>query len=248
MSRTLNKCVISVYMRKKNFLKYLFDFIVIVLGITVSFWFNQLSIKKSNDLERLKVLNSIEMEISEIENYTKERLNSWNDDIDLYSEFLSDKLDLQSIKNITSSKSRIEYNLIYYRDFEPPMNRYNSMINSGNIKYIDSEKLKEILTRLHNLNYSNLKTTVEYEKSLKEQLIQILTKNHSNILLIGDDNKTSLDNYSRELYSAIKADNELKTNLIIQMKYFKTRVSLLKLYNYTLSELKDELSIQIEKN
>ena len=235
-------------MRKKNFLKYLFDFIVIVLGITVSFWFNQLSIKKSNDHERLKVLNSIEMEISEIENYTKERLNSWNDDIDLYSEFLSDKLDLQSIKNITSSKSRIEYNLIYYRDFEPPMNRYNSMISSGNIKYIDSEKLKEILTRLHNLNYSNLKTTVEYEKSLKEQLIQILTKNHSNILLIGDDNKTSLDNYSRELYSAIKADNELKTNLIIQMKYFKTRVSLLKLYNYTLSELKDELSIQIEKN
>ena len=235
-------------MRKKNFLKYLFDFIVIVLGITVSFWFNQLSIKKSNDLERLKVLNSIEMEISEIENYTKERLNSWNDDIDLYSEFLSDKLDLQSIKNITSSKSRIEYNLIYYRDFEPPMNRYNSMISSGNIKYIDSEKLKEILTRLHNLNYSNLKTTVEYEKSLKEQLIQILTKNHSNILLIGDDNKTSLDNYSRELYSAIKVDNELKTNLIIQMKYFKTRVSLLKLYNYTLSELKDELSIQIEKN
>ena len=235
-------------MRKKNFLKYLLDFIVIVLGITVSFWFNQLSIKKSNDLERLKVLNSIEMEISEIENYTKERLNSWNYDIDLYSEFLSDKLDLQSIKNITSSKSRIEYNLIYYRDFEPPMNRYNSMISSGNIKYIDSEKLKEILTRLHNLNYSNLKTTVEYEKSLKEQLIQILTKNHSNILLIGDDNKTSLDNYSRELYSAIKADNELKTNLIIQMKYFKTRVSLLKLYNYTLSELKDELSIQIEKN
>ncbi len=235
-------------MRKKNFLKYLFDFIVIVLGITVSFWFNQLSIKKSNDLERLKVLNSIEMEISEIENYTKERLNSWNDDIDLYSEFLSDKLDLQSIKNITSSKSRIEYNLIYYRDFEPPMNRYNSMINSGNIKYIDSEKLKEILTRLHNLNYSNLKTTVEYEKSLKEQLIQILTKNHSNILLIGDDNKTSLDNYSRELYSAIEADDELKTNLIIQMKYFKTRVSLLKLYNYTLSELKDELSIQIEKS
>ena len=235
-------------MRKKNFLKYLFDFIVIVLGITVSFWFNQLSIKKSNDLERLKVLNSIEMEISEIENYTKERLNSWNDDIDLYSEFLSDKLDLQSIKNITSSKSRIEYNLIYYRDFEPPMNRYNSMINSGNIKYINSEKLKEILTRLHNLNYSNLKTTVEYEKSLKEQLIQILTKNHSNILLIGDDNKTSLDNYSRELYSAIEADDELKTNLIIQMKYFKTRVSLLKLYNYTLSELKDELSIQIEKS
>ena len=80
-------------MRKKNFLKYLFDFIVIVLGITVSFWFNQLSIKKSNDLERLKVLNSIEMEISEIENYTKndsqhqkinKKINELNKYIDVY--------------------------------------------------------------------------------------------------------------------------------------------------------------------
>ena len=35
---------------------------------------------------------------------------------------------IESIKNITSSKGRIEFNLIYYRDFEPPMNRYNSMI------------------------------------------------------------------------------------------------------------------------
>ncbi len=228
-------------MREKSFKRYLFDFIVIVLGITVSFWFNQLSIKRSDNKERIKVLNNIEKEIAEIEKYCDERLNAWNDDIGLYTEFLDDNLNIESIKKITSSKGRIEFNLIYYRDFEPPMNRYNSMISSGDIKFIKSEKIKETLTRLHNLNYSNLKTSVEYEKSLKQELINILTENHSEILFAADSYKTSIEIYSSLLHKSIQSDQELKSNLLIQMKYFKSRVSLLKLYMYTLDELKSEV-------
>ena len=99
-------------MEKKSFKRYLFDFTVIVLGITVSFWFNQLSIKKSDNKERVKVLNNIEKEIVEIKKYCDERLDAWNDDIGLYSEFLDTDLDIESIKKITSSKSRIEFNLL----------------------------------------------------------------------------------------------------------------------------------------
>ena len=233
-------------MREKSFKRYLFDFIVIVLGITVSFWFNQLSIKRSDNKERIKVLNNIEKEIAEIEKYCDERLNAWNDDIGLYTEFLDDNLNIESIKNITSSKGRIEFNLIYYRDFEPPMNRYNSMISSGDIKFIKSEKIKETLTRLHNLNYSNLKTSVEYEKSLKQELINILTENHSEILFAADSYKTSIEIYSSLLHKSIQSDQELKSNLLIQMKYFKSRVSLLKLYMYTLDELKSEVENSLD--
>ena len=233
-------------MREKSFKRYLFDFIVIVLGITVSFWFNQLSIKRSDNKERIKVLNNIEKEIAEIEKYCDERLNAWNDDIGLYTEFLDDNLNIESIKNITSSKGRIEFNLIYYRDFEPPMNRYNSMISSGDIKFIKSEKIKETLTRLHNLNYSNLKTSVEYEKSLKQELINILTENHSEILFAADSYKTSIEIYSSLLHKSIQSDQELKSSLLIQMKYFKSRVSLLKLYMYTLDELKSEVENSLD--
>ena len=224
-------------MVRKSFKRYLFDFIVIVCGITVSFWFNQISIKKTDNRQRVKVLNNIEKEIREIKKYCDERLKSWNDDISLYSQLLSSDFDIESIKKITSSKSRIEFNLIYYRDFEPPMNRYNSMISSGDIKFIQSEEVKETLTRLHNLNYSNLKTSVEYEKSIKNQLINILTENHPKVLFAADNNQTSIELYSKLLYDSINADSSLKSNLLIQMKYFKTRVSLLKLYLYTLEEL-----------
>ena len=224
-------------MVRKSFRRYLFDFIVIVCGITVSFWFNQLSIKKTDNRQRIKVLNNIEKEIKEIKKYCDERLKSWNDDISLYSQLLSSDFDIESIKKITSSKSRIEFNLIYYRDFEPPMNRYNSMISSGDIKFIQSEEVKETLTRLHNLNYSNLKTSVEYEKSIKNQLINILTENHPKVLFAADNNQTSIELYSKLLYDSINRDSSLKSNLLIQMKYFKTRVSLLNLYLYALEEL-----------
>jgi hypothetical protein len=121
------------------------------------------------------------------------------------------------------------------------MNRYNSMINSGDIKYIKSEKLKEILTRLHTFNLSNIKTTVEYEKNLKEQLISLLTLKHSDLFLAGIDQKRNLKSYSEILHNSINNDLQLKSNLLVQMKYFKTRVSLLRLYIYVLDELESEL-------
>ncbi len=221
----------------RSFKPYLFDFLVIVLGVSVSFWFNQLAIKRSDNKERIKVLTSIEKEVNEIKKYCDERLSAWNDDITLYSQLISSEFDIDEIKKITSSKGRVEFNLIYFRDFEPPMNRYTSMINSGNIKFIRSESVKEALTRLHTLNFSRLKTSVEYEKSLKEQLIKVLTEGHPKVVLAAENNSVSINRYTSLLSQSISADEELKSNLTIQLKYFKTRVSLLNLYMYTLDEL-----------
>ena len=134
-------------MRKRYFLRYLLDLIVIVVGITVSFWLNQLSITNRETKERMKVLNNIEMEIVDINKYCDDKLTTWKQDIKIYDLLLSESLDLAELEKLTTSKNRIEFNLIYYRDFEPPMNRYNSMIHSGDIKFLQSEKLKELLTK-----------------------------------------------------------------------------------------------------
>jgi hypothetical protein len=115
-------------MKKKKIIKYLVEFVVIVLGITVSFWLNEFSIKNIEKQERINVLENIEMEVVELNKYCNEKLIIWNQDIKLYSMFIEDDLNFNSVKKITSSKGRIEYNLIYYREFEPPMNRYNSII------------------------------------------------------------------------------------------------------------------------
>ena len=227
---------------KKYILKYTLEFLVIVLGISISFWLNELSVEKNENRERLKVLNNIKTEIKDIRKYTANRMKYWQDDIDLYTMFLSSEFEINSIKEITSSKSRVEYNLIYYRDFEPPMNRYVSMINTGSFKFIKSERLKESLTRLHTINYSNINTSVQYEKLLKEHLIEIITKNHPNLLFASNDSQFSIEDYSKLLKKEIEKDPILKSNLIIQQKYFETKKSLLTLYIYTLEELEVELN------
>tara|TARA_B110000208_G_scaffold52933_1_gene69449 strand:- start:179 stop:895 length:717 start_codon:yes stop_codon:yes gene_type:complete len=232
---------------KKYILKYTLEFLVIVLGISISFWLNELSVEKNENRERLKVLNNIKTEIKDIQKYTADRMKYWQDDIDLYTMFLSSEFEINSIKEITSSKSRVEYNLIYYRDFEPPMNRYVSMINTGSFKFIKSERVKEALTRLHTINYSNINTSVQYEKLLKEHLIEIITKNHPNLLFASNDSQFSIEDYSKLLKTEIEKDPILKSNLIIQQKYFETKKSLLTLYIYTLEELEVELNKTLQQ-
>ena len=232
---------------KKYILKYTLEFLVIVLGISISFWLNELSVEKNENRERLKVLNNIKTEIKDIRKYTANRMKYWKDDIDLYTMFLSSEFEINSIKEITSSKSRVEYNLIYYRDFEPPMNRYVSMINTGSFKFIKSERVKEALTRLHTINYSNINTSVQYEKLLKEHLIEIITKNHPNLLFASNDSQFSIEDYSKLLKTEIEKDPILKSNLIIQQKYFETKKSLLTLYIYTLEELEVELNKTLQQ-
>jgi len=233
---------------KKYILKYTLEFLVIVLGISIYFWLNELSVEKNENRERLKVLNNIKTEIKDIQKYTADRMKYWQDDIDLYTMFLSSEFEINSIKEITSSKSRVEYNLIYYRDFEPPMNRYVSMINTGSFKFIKSERIKEALTRLHTINYSNINTSVQYEKLLKEHLIEIITKNHPKLLFASNDSQFSIEDYSKLLKKEIEKDPILKSNLIIQLKYFETKKSLLTLYIYTLEELEAELNITLQQH
>src|SRR6056300_2962 len=152
---------------RKYLIKYLLESIVIITGISVSFWINQVSIDNDIKNERLRVLNSLFLEVQEIENYSNERLKIWNQDIEIYSNLLKEDLDTDEIASIAISKSRVEYNLIYYRDFSPPMNRYESMVNTGDLKYINSQEILDLLTRLHNQDFGLVKSTVEYEKSLK---------------------------------------------------------------------------------
>ena len=218
---------------------------MIVAGISVSFWLNEISIGNQNEKERIKVLNSLNMEVDEIQSYCDERLNRWNKDRRILMMFLESSgqnFNVDSISKITTSKSSIEFNLIYYRVFEPPMNRYLSIINAGTLKYVKSDKIKEILSRLHNTYFSYVETTVEYEKILKENFVSFFATNHSDIIIAGSDNKISFDEYSLMLYNSIKKDKKLKSNLIVLDDYLGSKLTFIKLYINILDELKFELT------
>ena len=235
-------------MIKKYIIKYSIEFVVIILGITVSFWLNELSIDNQNEKERIKVLTSLQMEINEIKYYCDGRKRTWEMDISLLNEFLypSNKIfNIDSVLKIATSKIRIETFIILYRVFDPPMNRYYSIINSGDLKYVKSDKVKEILSRLHNTTFSYVETAVEHEKQLKQSFLPFLTINHPNVILARDNNKISIDRYSEILNDAINSDDKLKAKFILLRRYLEYKISILQMYMINLDDLEKEINLVI---
>ena len=235
-------------MIKKYIIKYSIEFVVIILGITVSFWLNELSMDNQNEKERIKVLTSLQMEINEIKYYCDGRKRTWEMDISLLNEFLypSNKIfNIDSVLKNTTSKIRIETFIILYRVFDPPMNRYYSIINSGDLKYVKSDKVKEILSRLHNTTFSYVETAVEHEKQLKQSFLPFLTINHPNVILARDNNKISIDRYSEILNDAINSDDKLKAKFILLRRYLEYKISILQMYMINLDDLEKEINLVI---
>ena len=235
-----------IKINKKYIIKYSFEFVVIVLGISVSFWLNKLSIDNQNEVERFKVLTSLKMEINEIRDYTYEREKTWMTDLRLLNELILPRggiVDTDSILKITTAKSRIETFLVIYRVFDPPMNRYYSIINSGDLKYVKSNKIKEILSRLHNTSFSYVETTVEYEKQLKQSFLPFISQNHPEIILARDDSSVSMKKYIDLLSKSIKNDKKLKANFIMVKRYLDYKLSFLRLYILSLEDLEREINL-----
>ena len=166
----------------------------------------------------------------------------------MLNEFLypSNKIfNIDSVLKIATSKIRIETFIILYRVFDPPMNRYYSIINSGDLKYVKSDKVKEILSRLHNTTFSYVETAVEHEKQLKQSFLPFLTINHPDVILARDNNKISIDRYSEILNDAIKSDDKLKAKLILLKRYLEYKISILQMYMINLDDLESEINLAI---
>lgn len=234
--------------KRKVFIKLCLEITAIIIGISVSFGINEISNDRDLEIQRERVLNSILTESNDIKKYCDDRMQIWNQDIEIYNLLLMDELNIEELKKVAISKNRIEYNLIYYRDFNPPMNRYNSAVNTGDLKYINSEHIKETITRLHNLNFTKVMSTVDYEKKIINLMIELISEENPNLILIGNSTNISFDDYLKSLHEFIQDNDKLKSNLIVQLKYFKTRVSSLKVYMITLEELQYNLQEVLAAN
>ena len=230
--------------------KGIIEFLAVLLGISASFWLNELSIDNQNERERKKVLKSLQMEINEIKIYCDERKRTWEKDIDLLNVFLYDSnqvFDINSILKMTTSKIRIETFMVLYRVFDPPMNRYYSIINAGDLKYIISDRVKEKLSRLHNTSFSYVETAVEHEKQLKQSFIPFLTDNHPKVILARGDNKTTINTYAKILNDALQSDRRLKAKFIMLKRYLESKLSILEMYNVNLEDLESEINSSLSR-
>tara|TARA_B100001113_G_scaffold340222_1_gene324215 strand:- start:490 stop:1194 length:705 start_codon:yes stop_codon:yes gene_type:complete len=225
---------------QKTFLRYFVEFIVILSGVSASFWVEEYRESLQNDEEMYKVLNNLKMELDEIDTYCKEREIVFNKDseiINLLTNTQSNSLD--SIILLVDSTFEIEVAIIDYRGFRPPMDRYNSIINEGTLKFVKSDKIKELLSQLNNTFYYYVRANVDDEKTIQQKISTYLIENYPEIILA--ENNLSLNNYIKNLKKKIDNDLTLKAYLKTKSRTMYVKTFFLKEYNKTLLILRDEI-------
>lgn len=227
----------------KTLIKYTIEFIVIVAGVSASFLGEEYREGLQNENERIKALSNIKIELDEIDTYCEERRNNYVKDRNVLK-YLLDNTDyaFDSIDNLVQSSPGIAFALNDYREFQPPMNRYNSIINEGTIKFIKSDSVKQQLSELHNTFYSYLKSVVDDEKLIQQKLSFYLAENYPKVILL-ETYDTEKKTYYNFLSKAVDNDEILKA--LMYTKYRKMGIK-----NYFLDGYEEkliELRNRIEK-
>ena len=156
---------------KKLIIKYSIEFFVIVFSISMSFYLEdyrqKLELKSlSSDLKK-NLLN----EVSQIEKYMEEREIAFKGDQKLIRSLQKGDISVDSLFKIQSRPILYGAALFNYRGFMPPVAFYNSLVNDGKIRYLESSKLKTELDLMHNVHYSYVKSNVEDEAIAQRKIM-----------------------------------------------------------------------------
>ena len=220
--------------RSKSILKYFIEFTVIVLGVSASFWVEEYRETLQNKEEKFKVLNNLKIELDEIDDFSLERKLMFTKDEKILYHLMSEDLhSIDSLKEIITSYDEINIAVIDYRGFGPPLNRYNSIISEGTLKFVESDSIKQLLSQLHNTFFKYINANVSDEKIIQQKISLYLADNYPEIFL--DQDQLSLDESIKSLRSIIKNDANFKKMSVSDMD---TMDECIKLLQATLASLR----------
>ena len=133
---------------KKYLLKYSLEFLVIVMGISVSFYLDK--IRKDGDKDTLSIIiyQNLLNEINEIEKYAESREFLFTKDLESLIALINPKISGDSLITLRKVKKFQLVSFLNYRGFSPPNSVYNSIVGDGSLTYIKSIDLKKELKRL----------------------------------------------------------------------------------------------------
>ena len=145
---------------KKYLLKYTFEFLVIVLGISVSFWLNNWSESvKENNIEK-DLVNLLIIDVENKKNESKNDIGIFNRAIETFEKVLNTWETTKKI-DTTHLKSTLRYLRLdtpYFNEISPI---YNSLSNTKLWKNLPYELVNEI-NNLYRMRYQEIK--IRFEK------------------------------------------------------------------------------------
>ena len=233
-------------MNKKLVFSYVREISVIVFGIAIAL----LGDDFMQQYERDKISTELKMnlleEVNEIEKYIINRKNVFIEDKLILTTLINKKTDLDSLMNLKSDKSIYDMSIFGYRGFNPPKSFYNSLVNDGKIRYLESISLNKELDLMHNVNSYYILENIKLEIVAAQKLKDYFETNQPKIVLNSFDNNVSANKYVCDLYLLIQGNDMIKAILSGKISQMEDKIVFLKRYEESLNKIKGHLDTSLK--
>ena len=233
-------------MNKKLVFSYVREISVIVFGIAIAL----LGDDFMQQYEREKISTELKMnlleEVNEIEKYIINRKNVFIEDKLILTTLINKKTDLDSLINLKSDKSIYDMSVFGYRGFNPPKSFYNSLVNDGKIRYLESISLNKELDLMHNVNSYYVLENIKLEIVAAQKLKDYFETNQPKIVLNSFDNNVSANKYVCDLYLLIQGNDMIKAILSGKISQMEDKIVFLKRYEESLNKIKGHLDTSLK--
>ena len=228
-------------------IKYSLEFLVIVLGISVSFYLDKIRKDGDNDTLSIIIYQNLLNEINEIEKYAESREFAFTKDLESIIALKNPRISGDSLIKLEKAKKFILASFLNYRGFSPPNSVYKSIVGDGNLKYLQSINLKKELNEMHNTHFNLIDSNVGDESDARKKIIEHIQIKYPKIYLNGQFKYERGSEFYNKLKSIFDGDLTLQAYTYEKQVAMQIKNRGLNNYKESISKIKNLLMMELTK-
>jgi len=175
----------------KNISRYIIEFVVIVLSISISFFLENKRIENETKNRARLIKINLKNELNNANAYLQSRDKAYSMDLDFLNALLEKEVDLDSLHSLGLDGAGYYNSICFWRNFNPPRAIYSSLVSDGEINLIEGIEIKELLHRIYVLSPEYLNVHIEGDKRAAIEIESYLIYNYPSFFnkgLVTNDN------------------------------------------------------------
>jgi hypothetical protein len=217
----------------KVFVKYMIEFFVIVVGISVSFWFDRYQVSLDNIDREKEVISELATELDLIQLSVENRESAFTFDFENLTMILND-----SLNNVNFNYPELLIATTDYRGFSPSEEIYTSLKYDGGLKFIRFNSIKIAIESLYNGTKYGVIANMEDEIIVQRDVLKYIQYNYPKLLVDIEKMRISELEKISIFTDIVQKDKTLKSLLTSKLRFMKNKLRFLQDYKNSLFELK----------
>ena len=217
------------YNIKKYFIKYTLEFFVIVMGITFSFFVQNIRNDIQIDTKRELIIDNLLSELESNQAYIDEKKRDFKREMEYVNKLLLDSLTTQEIKKYPKNFSPLNP-FFSVSKFRPSRSVYNSIVNDGSFNIIEPSSLKVLIDEVYSTNHNAIMNIIDSEQKIADKADDFFVKKYTSTYI-----KNFWFNYDNKLvisvFKIMQKDFKFKALMVQKISFMEVKVAGLDIYS-----------------